>query len=214
MTGTRDPLRQDKANPKSTNFSEIEQRLETARAALENIWVPSAEETRRILQTRALTLAQEASLGEGVEDVTEVLEFTLAYERYAVETQYVNQVAMLEQLIPLPCTPDFVRGIVNLRGAILPVLDLKNFFELPVKGLTDLNKIIVLQSEKILFGILADEIVGVRNILLRDVQSSLPTLTGVRKDYLKGVTPERVTLLDAEKLLISENIIVQEQVAE
>ena len=214
MTGTRDPLRQDKANPKSTNFSEVEQRLETARAALENIWAPSAEETRRILQTRALTLAQEASLGEDVEDVIEVLEFTLAYERYAVETQYVNQVAMLEQLIPLPCTPDFVRGIVNLRGAILPVLDLKNFFELPVKGLTDLNKIIVLQSEKILFGILADEIVGVRNILLRDVQSSLPTLTGIRKDYLRGVTPERVTLLDAEKLLTSENIIVQEQVAE
>ena len=214
MTGTRDPLQHDKANPKSTDFSEVEQRLETARAALENIWAPSAEETRLILQTRALTLAQEASLGEGVEDVTEVLEFTLAYERYAVETQYVNQVAMLEQLIPLPCTPDFVRGIVNLRGAILPVLDLKNFFELPVKGLTDLNKIIVLKSEKILFGILADEIVGVRNILLRDVQSSLPTLTGVRKDYLRGVTPERVTLLDAEKLLISENIIVQEQVAE
>ena len=111
----------------------------------------------------------------------------LAYERYAVETQYVSQVAMLEHLIPLPCTPAFVLGIVNLRGAILPVLDLKNFFELPVKGLTDLNKIIVLQSGKILFGILADAIVGVRHILLRDVQSSLPTLTGVRKNYLKGV---------------------------
>lgn len=214
MIGTRDPLQQDKANQKSTNFSEVEQRLQTAHAALENIWAPSAEETRRILQTRALTLAQEASSGEDLEDVIEVLEFALAYERYAVETQYVNQVAMLEQLIPLPCTPDFVLGVVNLRGAILPVLDLKNFFELPVKGLTDLNKIIVLQSEKILFGILADEIVGVRNILLRDVQSSLPTLTGVRKDYLRGVTPERVTLLDAEKLLTSEKIVVQEQVAE
>lgn len=214
MIGTRDPLQQDKANQKSTNFSEVEQRLQTAHAALENIWAPSAEETRHILQTRALTLAQEASSGEDLEDVIEVLEFALAYERYAVETQYVNQVAMLEQLIPLPCTPDFVLGVVNLRGAILPVLDLKNFFELPVKGLTDLNKIIVLQSEKILFGILADEIVGVRNILLRDVQSSLPTLTGVRKDYLRGVTPERVTLLDAEKLLTSEKIVVQEQVAE
>jgi len=204
-----------KANPKSTDFSEVEQRLEAARAGLENIWAPSAEETQQILQTRAQTLALEASsLGEDVEDAVEVLEFTLAYERYAVETQYVNQVAMLEQLIPLPCTPDFVLGIVNLRGAILPVLDLKNFFELPVKGLTDLNKIIVLQSEKILFGILADEIVGVRNILLREVQSSLPTLTGIRKDYLRGVTPERVTLLDAEKLLASEYIVVQEQVAE
>ena len=214
MIDTRDPLQQDKANQKSTNFSEVEQRLQTAHAALENNWAPSSEETRRILQTRALTLAQEASSGEDLEDVIEVLEFALAYERYAVETQYVNQVAMLEQLIPLPCTPDFVLGVVNLRGAILPVLDLKNFFELPVKGLTDLNKIIVLQSETILFGILADEIVGVRNILLRDVQSSLPTLTGVRKDYLRGVTPERVTLLDAEKLLTSEKIVVQEQVAE
>ena len=214
MIGTRDPLQQDKANQKSTNFSEVEQRLQTAHAALENIWAPSAEETRHILQTRALTLAQEASSGEDLEDVIEVLEFALAYERYAVETQYVNQVAMLEQLIPLPCTPDFVLGVVNLRGAILPVLDLKNFFELPVKGLTDLNKIIVLQSEKILFGILADEIVSVRNIVLRDVQSSLATVTGVRKDYLRGVTPERVTLLDAEKLLTSEKIVVQEQVAE
>ncbi len=204
-----------KANPKSTDFSEVEQRLEAARAGLENIWAPSAEETQQILQTRAQTLALEASsLGEDVEDAVEVLEFTLAYERYAVETQYVNQVAMLEQLIPLPCTPDFVLGIVNWRGAILPVLDLKNFFELPVKGLTDLNKIIFLQSEKVLFGILADEIVGVRNTRLRDVQSSLPTLTGIRKDYLRGVTPERVTLLDAEKLLASEYIVVQEQVAE
>ena len=159
-----------KANQKSTDFSEVEQRLEAARAGLENIWAPSAEETQQILQTRAQTLALEASsLGEDVEDTVEVLEFTLAYERYAVETQYVNQVAMLEQLIPLPCTPDFVLGIVNLRGAILPVLDLKNFFELPVKGLTDLNKIIFLQSEKVLFGILADEIIGVRNTRLRDV---------------------------------------------
>ncbi len=121
---------------------------------------------------------------------------------------------MLEHLIPLPCTPAFVLGIVNLRGAILPVLDLKRFFELPVKGLTDLNKIIVLQSETIRFCILADEIVGVRHIWLGDVQSSLPTLTGVRKDYLKGVTPERVALLDAEKFLASENIIVREHVTE
>ncbi|PTR14779.1 CheW protein [Nitrosospira sp. Nsp2] len=197
-----------------TDFNEVEQRLETARTALERVWTPSVEETQRTLQARALTLAQERSEPENAEDAIEVLEFALAYERYAVETRYVRQVAKLEQLVPLPCAPAFVVGIVNLRGAILPVLDLKNFFELPVKGLTDLNKIIVLQSEKILFSILADEIVGVRNFLLRDVQSSLPTLTGVRKDYLKGVTPERVTLLDAEKLLASENILVQEQVAE
>jgi purine-binding chemotaxis protein CheW len=214
VTSLQRSLPPEDAKSRLTDFSEVEHRLEIARAALENVWTPSTEETQRILQTRAHLLTQHASRREDTENTIDALEFTLAYERYAIETRYVYQVAMLEQLIPLPCTPDYVVGIVNMRGVVLPVFNLKNLFELPVKGLTDLNKIIVLQSEKIRFGILADEIVGARNIRLSDVQSSLPTLTGVRKDYLMGVTPERVTLLDAEKLLTSENIVVHEQVAE
>ncbi|MBA4142978.1 MAG: purine-binding chemotaxis protein CheW [Nitrosospira sp.] len=199
---------------KPINFHEVEQRLEAAHAAVERVWTPSADETHRILQTRARALAQEPTSLEAVEESIEVLEFILACESYAVETQYVRQVASLENLTPLPCTPAFVLGIVNLRGAMLSVIDLKNFFELPVKGLTDLNKIIVLQSGKILIGIVADSIAGVRNILAAEIQPSLPTLTGIRKDYLKGITPERMTLLDAGKLLSAENIVIQEQVME
>ncbi len=214
MTDTPGAPPQRVAKREAAHFNELEQRLETTRTALENVWMPSAEETQRILQERALILAQEPAGYENTDDVIEVLEFTLAHERYAVETNYVRQVAMLEYLVPLPCTPAFVLGIVNLHGAILPVLDLKRFFELPAKGLTDLNKIIVLHSEKILFCILADEVAGVRQILQRHVQSPLPTLAGVRKDYLKGITPERVALLDAEKFLASENIIVREYVTE
>lgn len=206
--------RPQKDKTASINFIEVEQRLEAARSAIERIWTPSAEETQRILQTRARALAEEPSSQDTAGEAIEVLEFMLTYESYAVETRYVRQVALLEGLTPLPCTPAFVLGIVNLRGTILPVINLKNFFELPEKGLTDLNKIIVLQSEKIIFSILADEIVSVRNILLADIQPPLPTLTGIRKNYLKGVTPERVAILDAGKLLASENIIVQEQVAE
>ncbi|SFN98637.1 chemotaxis protein CheW [Nitrosospira briensis] len=205
------PQKDKKSTP--INFHEIEQRLEFARAAVERRWIPSPEEVQGILQARALVLAQEQSSQEAAGEAVEVLEFILACERYAIEVQYVRQVAFLEGLTPLPCTPAFVLGIVNLHGAILPVINLKFFFELPEKGLTDLSKIIVLQSEKTLFGILADEVVSVRHILLADVHSSLPTLTGVRKIYLKGVTPERVALLDAGKLLASEDIIVQEQVA-
>jgi purine-binding chemotaxis protein CheW len=203
-----------KKKPVPTNFREIEQRLENARTAIERIWTPSAEETQRILQIRALALAQESSLEETTDESIDVVEFTLAYERYAVESRYVRQVASLESLTPLPCTPAFLLGIVNVRGEIFPVIDLKKVFELPEKGLTDLNKIIVLQSGKILFGILADTIVRVRRILVTHIQPSLPTLTGVRENYLKGVTPERLVVLDAEKLLTDKNMIVEEQVAE
>jgi len=141
-----------------------------------------------------------------------VVEFILAHERYAVASEYVREVYPLEQLTPLPCTPAFVLGIVNLRGEILSVINIKKFFDLPEKGLTDLNKVIVLESEDRVFGILADAINGVRRILRSDIQPSLPTLTGIRQDYLQGVTAERVVVLDAEKLLADEKLIVQEQV--
>lgn len=212
MTDTADSQPPKTKKPASINFREIEQRLEAAQAVIEGILTPSTGEAQRILRERALALAQEQPLNETGNGTVEVLEFTLAYERYAIETRHVRQVALLEGLTPLPCTPPFVLGIVNLRGAILPVINLKNFFELPEKGLTDLGKVIVLQSENTLFSILADEIAGVRRILLADIQSSLPVLTRVLKNYLKGITSERVALLDAEKLLASEKIIVQEQV--
>jgi len=62
------------------------------------------------------------------------------------------------------------------------------------------------------FGILADSIIGVRNILLSEIQTSLPTLTGIREEYLKGVTKEREIILDAGKLLSDKSIIVNENV--
>ena len=196
------------------NFREIEQRLEIAHGTIERIWAPSAEETQRILQIRALALAQEPLREEAADEDLEILEFTLAYERYAIESHFVRQVASLESLTPLPCTPAFVLGIVNLRGALYPVIDLRKLFELPEKGLSNLNKIIVLQSRKILFSILADTIIGVSSILKKHIQPSLPTLTGVRKSYLMGITPERLVVLDAEKLLMDETINVQDQVVE
>ena len=187
--------------------------MEAARAAIERVWAPTPGETQRILKARAQALAREPEPAEAAGERIEVVEFLLAHERYALESQYVREVYPLENLTPLPCTPAFVLGIVNLRGEILSVIDLKKFFELPEKGLTDLNKVIVLQSGNMLFGILADVIAGVRRIPVTDIQPSLPTLTGVREEYLKGVTPGRTVILDAEKLLTDESIIVQEQVA-
>lgn len=194
------------------DWREVERRLEAAQAAVERVWAPSPEETRRILKARAEVLARQPAQAEAAGEHLEVVEFVLAYEHYAVETRYVREVYPLENLTPLPCTPAFVLGVVNLRGEILSVIDLKKFFELPEKGLTDLNKVIVLQSGNMLFGILADAVAGVRRVPLAGIQLSLPTLTGVREAYLKGVTAERTVILDAEKLLADEKIIVQEQV--
>ena len=136
----------------------------------------------------------------------------MAYERYGIESTYVSEVYPLKDLTPLPCTPAFVLGIINVRGQIISVLDLKKFFDLPEKGLTDLNKVIILRNEEMEFGILADVILGVVNVPLSYLQPTLPTLTGIREEYLKGITGERLVILDAGKLLSSRKIVVHEEV--
>ena len=171
----------------------------------------SAPDDKQILRTRAQTLARPAARASDVENVLELLEFRLAQECYAVETRFVREVYPLKDLTPLPGTPPFVLGIVNLRGHILPVLDIKKFFDLPEQGLTDLHSVIVIRGHGLELGLLADVIVGVRSISMECLQPSLPTLIGIRGDYLKGVTVERLVLLDLDYILSDPKIIVHEE---
>lgn len=170
------------------------------------------ETTRRILRARAQALAplpEPATAGEQLE----VLAFRLAWEDYAVESRFVREVCALEQLTPVPCTPPFVLGMVNLHGEILSVIDLKTFFELPAQGLTELNKLIVLAGDGMRFGILADAITGMARLPVADLQTSLPTLTGIRAKYLRGLTPGRTVVLDAGRLLADDALVVRDEVA-
>jgi len=197
---------------KNIDWNEIHSRIEKAKVIVEKGFQPSREERDRILKERAKITALESNEGLKKEESIEVLEFMLAYERYGVELKYVREVYPLTELTPIPGIPSFVLGIINVRGEILSVIDIKKFFDLPEKGLTDLNKVIILHSPEMEFGVLADSIIGVHSILLNELQTSLPTLTGIREEYLKGVTKERKVILDAERLLTDKSIIVNENV--
>ena len=189
----------------------IHGRLEKIRATLESGLRATPEKRTRILRERAQALARPPEQ-ENTGPYLEVVEFRLARETYAVESAYVREVYPLKELTPLPCTPAFVLGIVNVRGKILSVVDLKEFFDLPEKGLTDLNRVIILHCGSMELGILADAIAGTRRVLLSQVQPSLPTLADVGEEYLKGVTAERLVILDAEKLLSDSRMVVHEEV--
>src|SRR5882757_3521740 len=169
-------------------------------------------ETDRILRARAQALARPSSSAPAPSTMLELLEFRLASERYALETRHVQDVHPLRDLTPLPCTPAFVLGIVNVRGRILPVLDLKKFFDLPEHGLTDLHRIILVQENDLEFGLLADVIVGVRSVAADSLQPSLTTLTGIRAEYLKGIGEERLVVLEMERILADPKIIVHQEV--
>ena len=192
------------------DWKEIHQRLAASRKVIELESNRTPEEIRKILKSRARIFALEPEDPDKNGEIIDVLEFSLASENYAVELSFIQEVYPLKTLTAVPGVPPFVLGIVNVRGQIYSVIDIKKFFELPEKGLCDLNKVIIVQYNGIEFGILADVIIGVRTVSLKDIQPPLPTLTGVRQEYLSGITRDQLIVLDAEKLLTDNTLIVNE----
>lgn len=172
----------------------------------------AAPDPAAILRARARALARPLEAAPAGERL-EVLQFRLAREDYAVEARFVREVGVLAQLTPVPCTPSFVLGMVNLHGEIVSVIDLRTLFELPAPGLSELNKLIVLEGEGMRFGILADAITGMASLPLAELQPALPTLTGLRARYLHGVTPARTVVLDAGLLLADDGLVVRDEPA-
>jgi purine-binding chemotaxis protein CheW len=196
----------------SVDWMEVHHRLEAATAALAQGASPSAENRRSILKERARALARETEPAGTAEEFIDVIEFRLGPEAYAIECAFVRDVHPLKDITLLPGTPRYVLGIVNLRGQILSVVDLRSFFNLPARGLGDLNKVIVIRDDRMEFGILADEVTGVRAIPRIGIQVPIPTLTGIGAEYLLGITGEGMIILHANTILRDERIVVHEEV--
>ena len=192
------------------NWGLIHQRLDASRVALERALSPSPDYTRQVLRSRARSLAREPEVAGTSAQTRTVVEFSVTHDRYLIESQYIREILPPRGLQPLPGTPRFVLGLIHIRGQILSVIDLKKFFDLPEKGLSNLDKVIVLRAGNMELGIVADEILAVRQVALEAIQPCLPTLTGIRADFVKGVTPDLSVLLNVEKLLSDERIIVDE----
>jgi purine-binding chemotaxis protein CheW len=142
----------------------------------------------------------------------EIIEFALATESYGVESAFVKEVYPLKDFTPLPGMPSYIMGIVNVRGQILPVVDLRKFFSLSEKGLGEMNKVVILRNDQMEFGIVADVVEGTRTLAIDDIMPAPVTETGIGEKYLKGVTKEHIVVLDAEGLLNDKNMIINEVV--
>ena len=194
------------------NWDDIHRRLADAQTWLDLSWSPDAQETRRVLRERARALARAPAREALAEEWIEFLEFTLGEERYGIETRHVREVGSVMALTPVPCTPAFAAGLISLRGQILSVIDLRARFGLKEQGPADLGRVIMVDAEAMAVGVLATAIVGLQAVALQELETSLPTLSGRREQYLKGVSPTGVAIVDARKLLSDREIIVDADV--
>lgn len=164
-------------------------------------------------EERAARLQERSRQWAGVEeqaadDEFEVLRFGISGELYAIGSEHVAQVLPLTQYTPLPNTPAYVLGIVSVRGRIVSVLDLRVLFELPVDSLSERNFLLILQSAEMEFGLLIDRVLGIGQIRREGLQKDVANLSGVRANYLLGVTREQCTVLDGARLLGDPNLPV------
>ena len=195
------------------DWTEIHQRMSAAESAIAHDDHALRDKTRAILKARADALARMSDdEGSRAQDTLEVVAFLLGQEKYGIETRYVREVCPMNELTLVPCAPQFVLGVVNVRGQVLSVIDIGKLFDLPQRGVGDLDRIILLQNGGMEFGILGNSILGVVQVPVDELQPTLPTLTGLRAEYLKGVTRDRMAILDGARLLADENIIVREEV--
>lgn len=172
-----------------------------------------AENDKQILRDRAKALAREPERDEAADgEHLLVIEFLLAYERYGIEASFVREVYPLRDLTPLPGTPPFVTGIINVRGQIRSVLDIKRFFDLPQRGLTDRNKVLLVRLGDTELGFLADAVLDVRALPAGAIRPAPATLTGIRAEYLHGVTADGLIVLDVAAILSDKRILVDEEV--
>lgn len=167
--------------------------------------------TEQILNERASIVAKKAETADQRIVQIPVVEFVLFPESYAVELKYIREVFTLRDMTLIPGTPPYVMGVINFRGSILSVLNLKILFGLKEKGLTEFNKVIILSNGALEFGIVADKITGNQNIPANTLNEPPLTLTGIGAEFVTGITPEGLIFLNAARMLDGGKLIVDQK---
>jgi purine-binding chemotaxis protein CheW len=190
------------------DWDHIKRRLAAVGEALTRDRSGDIEQRRAMLEARARSLATRAASAGAETTGLQVIEFVLGPTTFAIDAWAVREVRALYELTPLPCTPPHVSGIINAHGRIVAVIDLTKFLPLPESGLTDLNKVIILQHADVELGILADRVLGAAVIAVPSIVPASPP-----RRHLRGVTPGQTMILDAKSLLSDPALVVDDEVS-
>ena len=140
------------------------------------------------------------------EQELQLVTFRLANEEYGLPITKVREINRLVPVTKLPQTPSFVEGIINLRGLIIPVIDLRKRFEMPITDHDDDTRIIIVDISGQIVGITVDAVTEVVRLNRANIEPS-PATVAVDSQYIDGVgkiDDRLIILLDIDKILTSQ----------
>lgn len=120
-------------------------------------------------------------------NIEEYLCFRVADEEYALNIMSIKEIIKPRDVTEVPRMPNFISGVISLRGVIIPVMDMRLRLSLPVRGATGRERIIVLKTEAGFCGVLVDEVVQVARIRGTDIEEPPAVLDEIDRDFVKGL---------------------------
>ncbi len=137
-------------------------------------------------------------------DDEQVVVFDVAQESYAVNIARVHEIIRPQQITVIPGAPACVEGVINLRGKVIPVLDLRKRFHLAAEDLTRTSRIVVVEINDQTLGLIVDGVSEVLRIATDRIEPPSPLVTGIDSRYLRGIAKlegRLIVLLDLDQVL-------------
>jgi purine-binding chemotaxis protein CheW len=137
-------------------------------------------------------------------ELNQLISFEVGEEEYGLEILRVKEVIRLREITRLPRAPSFVKGIINLRGDVIPIIDLRDRFGLERQEYTAMTRVIVVDVESRLVGMVVDAASQVVRIPADQIQPPPPIVGGLSAEYIKGVgklDSRLIILLNIDRIL-------------
>ncbi len=134
----------------------------------------------------------------------QIVAFSLGTEVYGVDIASVREIIPIQKIVPVPRAPDFIEGIINLRGRVIPVLDLRKHFGFsqPVTGSE--QRIILVEDDQESIGVVVDSVSSVMQIPLDAIEPPAQVIVGPDIEYIEGIAKigsDLVVLVDLTKII-------------
>jgi len=166
-----------------------------------------------VLRNRAKQLSVKPQKQDDAKRV-EVIVFHLGDEKFGIEAQFVQEVTTISEVTGVPCTPEYMVGITNIRGKIHSVLNLGSFFDAR-SGKISKDSMMILTSPDVLdVCLLVDRVEGKQNILGSRIKSIASNLKNIKKEYLSGYSineEEIITIIDWRSFVKEAGLIINDE---
>ncbi len=137
-------------------------------------------------------------------EVLQLVTFTLGNEEYAVNILNVQEINRITEITQVPNSPDFVEGVINLRGKVIPVINLRKKFHFEDRPTDDTSRIIIMEIQGITNGLIVDSVSEVLRIPADSVEPAPPMSAELQSQFIKGIAKlenRLIILIDLDNLL-------------